>query len=178
MMKKYLYLLPFVNSLFLLLAFNLFISNAQAQSLDVKLDTLMGSGFVFAPANGKVETLRAPLNMNNNFIFIFDKEHHLEWVLGTRVELEDNVAFALNPQIRLKKDHKHFSSFFGVGLPTFIQPRLRVGTEVLFGSILKITDGMGLLFQVSGTTYLFGSDLPDGTIAFSLGGNVGLRFNF
>ncbi len=178
MMKKYLYLLPFVNSLFLLLAFNLFISNAKAQSLDVKLDTLMGSGFTFAPANGNVETLRAPLNMNNNFIFIFDKEHHLEWVLGTRVELEDNVAFALNPQIRLKRDHKRLSTFIGVGLPTFIQPRIRIGTEVLYGTIFSITDGMGLVVQVNGTAYLFGSDLPDNTITFTLGGNVGLRFNF
>ncbi len=178
MMKKYLYLLRFVNMLFLLLTLNLFVGIANAQSLDVKLDTLMSSGVIFAPANGQVEKQLAPLTMNNNFVFIFDKEDHLEWVLGTRVELQDTVAFALNPQVRIKRDHKSYSTFIGAGLPVFIQPRMRIGTEVLFGLILPITSGIGLVAQANATTFLFGSDLPDNTITFSFTGNLGLRFNF
>jgi hypothetical protein len=178
MMKKYLYLLRFVNMLFLLLTLNLFVGIVHAQSLDIKLDSLMSSGVIFAPANGQVEKQLAPLTMNNNFIFIFDKEDHLEWALGTRVELQDTVAFGLNPQLRLKKDHKSYSTFIGAGLPVFIQPRIRIGTEVLFGFILPLSAGIGIIAQANATTFLFGSDLPDNTITFSLSGNLGLRFNF
>ena len=154
------------------------ITVAQAQSLDVKLDSSLSSGMLIGPANSEISVVRAPLLLDFDVAFTFDKDPSLEWVLGTMVQLENLPAFALNPQVRLKRQKGPFEGFAGLGVPFFLTPYTRVGTELSLGFSFPARTSLAFVANINARTYLLGSDLPEDSPVITLTGAVGIRLCF
>lgn len=150
----------------------------QAQSVDVKLDSSISSGMLIGPANSEISVVRAPLLLDFDVSFNFDRDPNLEWVVGSLVQLENLPAFALNPQVRLKRQKGPFEGFAGLGVPIFVTPYTRVGTELSLGFSFPARSSLSFLANINARTYLWGSDLPEESPVITLTGAVGLRLCF
>jgi hypothetical protein len=151
---------------------------AHAQSLDIKLDSSLSSGLMMGPNGNETSVRRAPIYLDFDAVFIFDGDHSIEWVLGSIIQTEHTPGFALNPQIRLRRKWKFFEGFVGAGLPFFIEPYTRFGTELSFGVSLPTSSSFAIVSQVSLQTFFMGSDLPEDHTVLSLNGAVGIRMRF
>ena len=77
-------------------------SEAQAQSLDVRLDSAVSSGIIAGSTAGEMSINRSPLLLDIDAAFIFDGDESVEWVLGALIQAEYTPSYALNPQVRLR----------------------------------------------------------------------------
>lgn len=153
-------------------------SQAHAQSLDIKFDSSLSSGVMVGPNGSEVSMRRAPLLLDFDAAFIFDGDESVEWVLGSLIQTEFTPGFALNPQIRLRRKWKLMEGFAGVGLPFFMKPYTRLGTELSFGGSFPTGSALALVAQVNLQTYFWGSDLPENHTVFTINGAVGVRMRF
>lgn len=153
-------------------------SQAHAQSLDIKFDSSLSSGLMVGPNGSEISMRRAPLLLDFDAAFIFDGDESVEWVLGSLIQTEFTPGFALNPQIRLRRKWKLVEGFAGVGIPFFMKPYTRLGTELSFGGSFPTGSALALVAQVNLQTYFWGSDLPDNHTVFTINGAVGVRMRF
>ena len=154
------------------------LNSSAAQSLDIKLDSSVSSGLMIGPNGREVSLRRAPLYLDFDAIFIFDGDQSIEWVLGSILQTEYTPGFAFNPQVRLRRKWSVFEMFAGVGLPFFIQPYTRFGTELSLGGSMPTSSSLALIGQVSVQTFFMGSDLPDDHTVISVNGSLGVRMRF
>ena len=166
------------GALAVLLSMTLFGGTVHAEPLKLKLDTTIGSGLMLGPAGREVALGRSPLLLDVDAAMILDNDESHEWVLGTIVQMEHTVAFALNPQVRLLRKNDYFEAYAGFGIPVFIEPKTRLGTELSFGFAFPSTSHLAFLANISVATYFMGSDLPDDSTVFTFNGAVGLRLRF
>ena len=164
--------------LLVLISSVLFSRDGRAQSLDVRVDSMVSSGILTGPGGEKTETTLAPLALELDAAFVFDGDDSIEWVLGTISQVEDTPGFAVNPQIRLRREYGHLAIFAGFGLPLFFKPFTRLGTEFSLGFAFPERGALSLFAQGQVASYLFGSDLPDDAVVLTIGGAVGLRWRF
>ena len=153
-------------------------TTAQAQSLDLKFDSAVSSGIIVGPAGREVSIGRSPLLLDLDLAFIFDDDQTLEWVMGTLIQMEYTPAVALNPQVRLRRRKGPFEGFAGLGVPVYIAPLTRIGTEFSFGFSFPAESALAFLANINLRTYFMGDDLPDETTVFMFTGAVGLRLRF
>ena len=146
-----------------------------AQSVDVRLDSGISSGFLVGSSQGELSVNRAPLMLDIDAAFIFDGDESVEWVLGTLVQTEYTPSYALNPQIRLRRNWKLLEGFAGVGIPFFFTPYTRIGTEISLGVAFPAEGAFALIGHGVLQTYFLGSDLSDGNPVYTMNGMVGLR---
>lgn len=151
---------------------------AHAQSLDVRLDSAISSGIIAGSTAGEMSINRSPLMMDIDTAFILDGDESVEWVLGALIQAEYTPSYALNPQVRLRRRWKLFEGFAGVGLPFFMTPYTRFGTELSIGVAFPAEGPFALIGHGILQTYFLGSDLSDGNPVFTMNGAVGLRVRF
>jgi hypothetical protein len=163
------------GALGVLLSMTLLGGTLHADPLKLKLDSTIASGLMLGPAGREVALGRAPLLLDLDMAMILDNDHAHEWVLGSMVQMEHTVAFALNPQVRLVRTNDYFEGYAGFGIPVFIEPKTRLGTELSFGFAFPPKSNLAFLASVSVATYFMGSDLPDDSTVFTFNGAVGLR---
>ena len=165
-------------ALFSLLTLTTLIGVSSAQSLDLRLDSSMSSGVLLGPAGGKVSVGRAPTLLDLDVAMIFDGDESVEWVIGTLAQVEYTPAFAINPQVRLRRRKGDFEGFAGLGLPIFISPLSRIGTEFSLGFSFPAEGAIAFLANANMHTYFMGSDLPDDNTVLTLTAAAGLRLRF
>jgi hypothetical protein len=154
------------------------IESVQAQSLDVKLDSSLSSGLIVGPNGREVSVGPAPLLIDFDAAFIFDGDESLEWVLGSIIQAKYTPAFAINPQVRLRRRWKLLEGFGGLGLPFFFTPYTRFGFELSLGASFPAEGAVALVAQTNLQSYFLGSDLPDDHAVFTINGAVGVRIRF
>ena len=150
-------------------------TTAHAQSLDVRLDSGISSGFLVGSSQGELSVNRSPLLIDIDAAFILDGDESVEWVLGTLVQTEYTPSYAINPQVRLRRHWKLLEGFAGVGLPFFFTLYTRFGTEISLGVAFPAEGPFALVGHGVLQTYFLGSDLSDGNPVFTMNGMVGLR---
>ena len=153
-------------------------NEVQAQSLDVRLDSAISSGVIAGSTAGEMSINRSPLLLDIDAAFIFDGDESVEWVLGALIQAEYTPSYALNPQVRLRRRWKLLEGFAGVGLPFFMTPYTRFGTELSLGVAFPAEGAIALIGHGVLQTYFLGSDLSDGNPVFTMNGAVGLRVRF
>jgi hypothetical protein len=151
---------------------------AAAQSLDIKLDSALSSGVLLGPSGSDVIIGRSPMLVDFDAAFIFDGDENVEWVLGSMMQIENRPALAINPQVRLRRTKGPFETFVGVGIPWYIAPLTRFGTELSFGVALPLTSPLALVFNFNVSSFFMGSDLPDDSTVFFFNGAAGIRMRF
>ena len=153
-------------------------SEAQAQSLNINLDSSVSSGIMVGPNGRKISVSRSPLLLDLDAAFIFDGDDSVEWVLGSLIQAEYTPAFAINPQVRLRRRWSLFEAFAGVGVPFFFKPYTRFGTELSLGFSFPAEGAIAFIGHANLQTYFLGSDLPDSNTVFTMNGAVGVRMRF
>ena len=153
-------------------------SEAQAQSLDINLDSSVSSGLMVGPNGREISISRSPLLLDIDAAFIFDGDESVEWVLGSLIQAEYTPAFAINPQVRLRRKWSLFEAFAGVGVPFFFKPYTRFGTELSLGFSFPSEGAIAFIGHANLQTYFLGSDLPDSNTVFTMNGAVGVRMRF
>lgn len=153
-------------------------SEAQAQSLDINLDSSVSSGLMVGPSGREISVSRSPLMLDIDAAFIFDGDKSVEWVLGGLIQAEYTPAFAINPQVRLRRRWSLFEAFAGVGVPFFFKPYTRFGTELSLGFSFPAEGAIAFIGHANLQTYFLGSDLPDSNTVFTMNGAVGVRMRF
>lgn len=151
---------------------------AFAQSLDIKLDSAVSSGILLGPSGSDIIVGRSPMLLDFDAAFVFDGDETVEWVIGSMMQIENRPALALNPQVRLRRTKGPFETFVGVGIPWYIAPLTRFGTELSFGMALPLTSPLALVFNVNVSSFFMGSDLPDDSTVFFFNGAAGIRMRF
>lgn len=154
------------------------IGSVHAQSLDVKLDSSLSGGLIVGPNGREVSVGPAPLLIDFDAAFIFDGDESLEWVLGSIIQAKYTPAFAVNPQVRLRRRWKLLEGFGGLGLPFFFTPYTRFGFELSLGASFPAEGTIALVAQTNLQSYFLGSDLPDDHAVFTINGAVGVRIRF
>jgi len=152
--------------------------SASAQSLDIKLDSAVSSGILLGPSGGDVIIGRSPMLLDFDAAFIFDNDESVVWVLGSMMQIENRPALAVNPQVRLRRTKGPFESFVGVGIPWYVAPLTRFGTELSFGVALPLTSPLALVLNANVSAFFLGSDLPDDSTVFFFNGAAGIRMRF
>ena len=160
------------------LSFGVLQNSAQAQSLDIRLDSGLSSGVIVGSQVGEIKVNRSPIMLDIDAAFIFDGDESVEWVLGTLIQAEYTPSYAINPQVRLRRRWKLLEAFAGFGLPFFFTPYTRFGTELSLGVAFPAEGAIALIGHGVLNTYFLGSDLSDGNPAFTMNGVVGLRVRF
>lgn len=158
--------------------YGLGVDEACAQSVDIKLDSALSSGLMVGPNGREISVTRAPLLIDIDAAFIFDGDEGVEWVLGSLIQAEYTPAFALNPQVRLRRTWKQLEMFAGAGLPFFFMPYTRFGSEFSLGLSFPKEGAISLVGNVNLQTYFLGSDLPEDSTVFTMNGAVGVRMRF
>jgi hypothetical protein len=110
--------------------------------------------------------------------FIFDGDQSVEWVVGSLIQMEYTPAVAFNPQVRIRRQKGLFEGFAGVGLPFYVAPLTRFGTELSLGFSFPTNSPIALVANVSMSSYFLGSDLPDDSAVFLFNGAAGVRLTF
>lgn len=151
---------------------------AHAQSVNIKLDSSVSSGLMVGPSGREISITRAPFLLDLDAAFTFDGDESVEWVLGSLIQAEYTPAFAINPQVRLRKTWKQLEMFAGAGLPFFFMPYTRFGSEVSVGLSFPKEGPLSLIGNVNVQTYFLGSDLPEDSTVFTINGAVGVRMRF
>ena len=151
---------------------------AQAQSLNINLDSSVSSGLMVGPNGREISVSRSPLLLDFDAAFIFDGDESVEWVLGSLIQAEYTPAFAINPQVRLRRRWSIFEGFAGVGIPFFIKPYTRFGSELSLGFSFPAEGALAFIGHANIQTYFLGSDLPDSNTVFTMNGAVGVRMRF
>jgi hypothetical protein len=151
---------------------------AHAQSVDIKLDSALSSGFMVGPSGREISITRAPILIDIDAAFVFDGDDEVEWVLGSLIQAEYTPAFAINPQVRLRKSWKELEMFVGAGLPFFFMPYTRFGSELSVGVSFPKSGPIALVGNINLQTYFLGSDLPEDSTVFTMNGAVGVRMRF
>ena len=151
---------------------------AQAQSLNINLDSSVSSGLMVGPSGREISVSRSPLLLDFDAAFIFDGDESVEWVLGTLIQAEYTPAFAINPQVRLRRRWSIFEGFAGVGIPFFFKPYTRFGSELSLGFSFPAEGAIAFIGHANLQTYFLGSDLPDSNTVFTMNGAVGVRMRF
>lgn len=172
-----------ISSLFIFvvtfcLSFGLLQNSAQAQSLDIRLDSGLSSGVIVGSQESEIKVNRSPIMLDIDAAFIFDGDESVEWVLGTLIQAEYTASYAINPQVRLRRRWKLLEAFAGFGIPFFLTPYTRFGTEISLGVAFPAEGAIALIGHGVLQTYFLGSDLSDGNPVFTMNGVVGLRVRF
>ncbi len=152
--------------------------STQAQSLDVRLDSGISGGILLGSQSKEIAVGRSPFMLDIDAAFIFDGDESVEWVLGTLIQTEYLAAFAVNPQVRLRRRWKDLESFAGFGIPFFVTPYTRFGTEISLGVAYPAEGPIALIGHGVLNAYFFGSDLADDNPIFTMNGVVGVRARF
>jgi hypothetical protein len=151
---------------------------AAAQSLDVRLDSSVSGGLMVGSAGRDTIVGASPMMMDFDAAFIFDGDQNVEWVIGALMQMQYTPAFGLNPQIRLRRHTGPFETFASVGVPFYLAPLTRFGTEVSLGAAFPKDAPLAVVANISATTFFMGADLPQDSAVFTFNGAVGLRINF
>ena len=150
----------------------------QAQSLDVRLDSGISSGILVGSQARELSIGRSPFMLDIDAAFIFDGDESVEWVLGTLIQAEYLTSYAINPQVRLRRKWKLLAGFAGFGIPFFLTPYTRFGTELSLGVAFPAEGPIALIGHGVLNTYFLGSDLSDGNPMFTMNGVIGIRARF
>ncbi len=154
------------------------LDHAEAQSLDINVDTTAGTGVVLGAGQDETQTQRSPFHLNIDTALVFDNDHSFEWVVGTIVQLENEPALAVNPMLRLVKRSTRIDVYASVGLPWYVVPFRRLGFELGGGALIPINDVFSLVTGVSIQTFFAGADVPDDTAVLAINGRFGGRIAF
>ena len=161
-MKRLIALSHFTQgALIVLLSITLWSTLSYAEPLKLKVDSTVATGLMLGPAGREVVLGGSPLLLDVDAAMMFDNDESHEWVLGTMVQMQHTVAFALNPQVRLLRKNNYFEGFAGFGIPVFVEPKTRLGTELSFGFAFPSKSNLAFLANISVATYFMGSDFVD-----------------
>jgi hypothetical protein len=151
---------------------------AHAQSLDVLIDSSLGSGVTAGTGDGETSTRRTPMFLEVEVGFVIDRDFEIEWGLGTLVQLENQPALALRPQLRLVRPLGWFSFFADVGLPVYTTPFTRYGGEVGAGLLYKVHERFSAVGSTHVAVFFAGSDLPEDSTVVMFNVGLGGRVHF
>ena len=154
------------------------LSATLAQSIDISVDGRLGSGVTIAETGNETSWTRTPTNLQFDAGLIFDEDEQFEWTLGTIIQLESQVAVALNPKLKLVRDLGVTKAFASLGLPWFVIPVRRLGVSVGGGIIAPINDTFSWIGNMSIQAFFAGADVPDGQTVLVLNGAFGARIAF
>jgi hypothetical protein len=153
-------------------------SNTFAQSVDVSVDGRLGTGITIAASGKETSWTRTPSNLQFDAGLVFDEDEQFEWTLGAIIQLESQVAVALNPKLKLVRDLGATKAFASLGLPWFVIPVRRLGVEVGGGIIAPINETFSWVGNISIQAFFAGADVPDGQTVLVLNGAFGARIAF
>lgn len=143
-----------------------------AQTLDVVVDIAVGSGVTAGQGDGETLSRRTPLFVDVDAGFILDEDFETEWGLGMLMQLEDQVAVGLTPQVRLVRPVWVGEVYAGLGAPVFIVPAIsRVGVELQGGALFRLHEQFSGLVTIAADVFFAGDDVPgdDPVLMFNLG---------
>ncbi len=152
---------------------------ASAQTLDLILDTAFGSGVTAGAGDGETLTRRTPVFLDIDAGFVLDGDYETEWGLGVLMQLEDEPAVGLTPQVRLLREVWIGEVYAGVGAPVYVAPLLsRVGVELQGGALFRLHEQFSGLVTLAADVFFAGDDIPgdDPVLMFNLG--IGGRVHF
>lgn len=148
----------------------------RAQAINFAVDSTLGTGVRRTPGpDGDALSKRSPAFFDVDLGVILDNDWSSEWGTGLTFQLEDQLAVAVTPQVRLIRGENPWNFLVGAGVPVYVTPRTLFGFEVDAGGIYRFTESLGVI-AVAGAEYFFaGEDLPaDGSVLmFNFG--VGVR---
>jgi len=151
---------------------------AGAQALDLIVDASVGTGVRRAVGDGEAISQRAPTYLDVDVGFVFDHDFTSEWGLGMTLQLEDQAAFALTPQVRLVRGRIPWHFFLGAGVPVYVMPDTLLGLEFGTGLVFDVLDGVGLVGQGAVDWFFAGGDLPkdESLLVFNVSAGVRVLF--
>lgn len=147
-----------------------------AQALNFALDGTMGTGVRRAPGpDGDALSQRTPAFFDLDIGAILDNDWSSEWGTGLTFQLEDQLAVAITPQVRLIRGENPWNFLIGAGVPIYVTPGTLYGLEVDAGGIYRFAESMGIIALAEAEYFFAGGDLPaDGSVLmFNFG--VGVR---
>lgn len=148
----------------------------SAQALNLAVDTTLGTGVRRTPGpDGDALSQRNPAFLDVDVGFILDNDWSSEWGAGLTFQLEDQLAVAVTPQVRLIRGEVPWNFLIGAGVPIYVTPGTLYGFEVDAGGIFRLTESIGVVALAEAEYFFAGGDLPaDGSVLmFNFG--VGVR---
>ncbi len=151
----------------------------EAQTLDVVLDTAVGSGVTAGQGDGETLSRRTPLFLDFDAGFILDGDFETEWGIGMLMQVEEQIAVGITPQVRLLRDVWVGEIYAGIGTPVYVLPAIsRIGVELQGGALFKLHEQFSGLITISADVFFAGDDIPSDDpvlmFNFGLGGRVRL----
>jgi hypothetical protein len=149
--------------------------SAEAQKLDLHLETLGGSGISATSGEMGTATRRSPMFVEFEVGAGFDPDPRWEWTGALIAEVEGRTSLGISPQIKRLVGQGRFSGYAVAGVPAFFSPFTLLGFEVGGGLVSRIVGGMSLVIEARADFFFVGSDLPEDGMLSKFDVAVGLR---
>ena len=142
------------------------------------LDASVGSGTRLGPGVNGTVSKRTPTYLGIDLGFIIARDTSVEWTMGAIVQIEDQPAAALHPQVRLVKQVKSTKVLALIGAPLFLVPTTMLGLDFGGGVVIPVNDAVGIFTVGTVGVFFEGEDIQKDSVvtAFNLG--LGARISF
>ena len=154
------------------------LSVSHGQTIDLNLETSLGSGATISSTENQSNWERTSTNLQVNVGLVLDEDRQFEWVIGTIIQVEDRPAVALNPKLKIVRQVGAAEAYATLGVPWFVTPFRRLGVELGGGMIGPVNDIFSWVGNLSIQTFFAGADVPDGTTVLVLNVAFGARISF
>ncbi|MFT5354614.1 MAG: hypothetical protein ACI9KE_001821 [Polyangiales bacterium] len=152
-------------------------SSAEAQTRNISVSLLAGSGVSFGTGSGQSILRHSPTHLDLAFrTWVSEGKHLRNPIVGAalRIEVEGRASVGIVPRAELMQTLGSVQIRPFVGVPFFFAPFSLLGAEVGAALTFQLHGQTNVLVTVVVDAYFWGSDLPDGQAIVSL--NVGIGF--
>ena len=169
------------NSLSLLILLIICMSGvrtANAQALDILLNTNLGSGLQMIRTEDKTTIRNSPLILVLETDFVFDHDYATQMGAKLILPLDGDPKAGISPVLKLVQDYQPFTIYLLFSAPFFFSPKTILGIETGGGLLYPISDLFSVVGEINLTTFVAGKGLADDSIIFQFNVFTGLHLNF
>lgn len=153
-------------------------SAAEAQTRNISVSLLAGSGLSFGTGGGQSVLRHSPTHLDLAFrTWVSEGKHLRNPIVGAvlRIEVEGRASIGIVPRAELIGDLGGIEIRPFIGVPFFFAPFSLLGAEVGAALTFQLHGRTNVLITIVADAYFWGSDLPDGQAIVSLNAGVGFE---
>ena len=151
---------------------------AEAQTRNISVSLLAGSGLSFGTGGGQSVLRHSPAHLDLAFrTWVSEGKHIRNPIVGAalRIEVQGRASVGIVPRAELMQSLGSVQIRPFVGVPFFFAPFSLLGAEVGAALTFQLHGQTNVLITIVADAYFWGSDLPDGQAIVSLNAGVGFE---
>lgn len=153
-------------------------SPAEAQTRNISVSLLAGSGLSFGTGSGQSVLRHSPTHLDLAFrTWVSEGKHLRNPIVGAalRIEVQGRASVGIVPRAELLQSLGSVEIRPFIGVPFFFAPFSLLGAEVGAALAFQLHGQTNVLLTVVVDAYFWGSDLPDGQAIVSLNAGIGFE---